>query len=170
MIKQDMLENPVKSIYLGVGSNLGNKRKYIEQAKLRLLQNNIKIKKTSSFYESLSWPNPDNPKFLNIVLEVVTDLSPIKLLNICKKIEVSLGRKKRSKNAPRECDIDLLDYNGKKIDKNIILPHPRMHIRNFVLLPLYELNKAWIHPDLKLPIKKLILSLGNKDIRSIKQI
>jgi len=170
VIKQDMLENPVKSIYLGVGSNLGNKRKYIEQAKLRLLQNNIKIKKTSSFYESLSWPNPDNPKFLNIVLEVVTDLSPIKLLNICKKIEVSLGRKKRSKNAPRECDIDLLDYNGKKIDKNIILPHPRMHIRNFVLLPLYELNKAWIHPDLKLPIKKLILSLGNKDIRSIKQI
>ena len=118
----------------------------------------------------MSWPNPDNPKFLNIVLEVVTDLSPIKLLNICKKIEVSLGRKKRSKNAPRECDIDLLDYNGKKIDKNIILPHPRMHIRNFVLLPLYELNKAWIHPDLKLPIKKLILSLGNKDIRSIKQI
>ena len=165
-----MLENPVKSIYLGVGSNLGDKRKYIEQAKLRLLQNNIKIKKTSSFYESLSWPNPDNPKFLNIVLEVVTDLSPIKLLNICKKIEVSLGRKKRTKNAPRECDIDLLDYNGKKIDKNIILPHPRMHIRNFVLLPLYELNKAWIHPDLKLPIKKLILSLGNKDIRSIKQI
>ena len=165
-----MLENPVKSIYLGIGSNLGNKRKYIEQAKLRLLQNNIKIKKTSSFYESLSWPNPDNPKFLNIVLEVVTDLSPIKLLNVCKKIEVSLGRKKRSKNAPRECDIDLLDYNGKKIDKNIILPHPRMHIRNFVLLPLYELNKAWIHPDLKLPIKKLILSLGNKDIRSIKQI
>ena len=165
-----MLENPVKSIYLGVGSNLGDKRKYIEQAKLRLLQNNIKIKKTSSFYESLSWPNPDNPKFLNIVLEVVTDLSPIKLLNICKKIEVSLGRKKRSKNAPRECDIDLLDYNGKKIDKNIILPHPRMHIRNFVLLHLYELNKAWIHPDLKLPIKKLILSLGNKDIRSIKQI
>jgi 2-amino-4-hydroxy-6-hydroxymethyldihydropteridine diphosphokinase len=165
-----MLENPVKSIYLGVGSNLGDKRKYIEQAKLRLLQNNIKIKKTSSFYESLSWPNPDNPKFLNIVLEVVTDLSPIKLLNVCKKIEVSLGRKKRSKNAPRECDIDLLDYNGKKIDKNIILPHPRMHIRNFVLLPLYELNKAWIHPDLKLPIKKLILSLGNKDIRSIKQI
>ena len=165
-----MLENPVKSIYLGVGSNLGNKRKYIEQAKLKLLQNNIKIKKTSSFYESLSWPNPDNPKFLNIVLEVVTDLSPIKLLNVCKKIEVSLGRKKRSKNAPRECDIDLLDYNGKKIDKNIILPHPRMHIRNFVLLPLYELNKAWIHPDLKLPIKKLILSLGNKDIRSIKQI
>ena len=165
-----MLENRVKSIYLGVGSNLGNKRKYIEQAKFKLLQNDIKIIKTSSFYESLSWPNPDNPKFLNIVLEVDTDLSPIKLLNTCKKIEVSLGRKKRSKNAPRECDIDLLDYNSKKINKNIILPHPRMHIRNFVLLPLYELNKAWIHPDLKLPIKKLILSLGNKDIRSIKQI
>ena len=170
MIKQDMLENQVKSIYLGEGSNLGNKRKYMKQAKLKLLQNNIKKKKTSSFYESSSWPNPDNPKFLNIVIKVVTDLSPTKLLNTCKKIEVSLGRKKRSKNAPRECDIDLLDYNSKKIDKNIILPHPRMHIRNFVLLPLYELNKAWVHPNLKLPIKKLILSLRNKDIRSIKQI
>ena len=165
-----MWENQVKSIYLGIGSNLGNKRKYIEQAKFKLLQNNIKIKKTSNFYESFSWPNPNNPKFLNIVLEVVTDLSPIKLLNICKKIEVSLGRKKRSKNAPRECDIDLLDYNSKQIDKNVILPHPRMHIRNFVLLPLYELNKTWTHPNLKLSIKKLILSLGNKDIRSIKQI
>ena len=165
-----MSENQVKSIYLGLGSNLGNRKKNIELAKFKLIENNIKIVRSSSFYQSLSWPNPNNPKFLNIVLEVVTDLSPIKLLNICKKIEVSLGRKKRSKNAPRECDIDLLDYNGKKIDKNIILPHPRMHIRNFVLLPLYELNKAWIHPDLKLPIKKLILSLGNKDIRSIKQI
>ena len=165
-----MSENLVKTIYLGIGSNLGNRQKNIELAKFKLIEKDIKILRSSSIYESLSWPNPNNPKFLNIVLEISTNLSPSKLINICKQIETSLGRKKRPKNAPRECDIDIVDYYNKKIRKNIILPHPKMHKRNFVLLPLYELNKVWIHPILKQNIKKLILSLSNKDIRSIKQI
>ncbi len=165
-----MSENQVKSIYLGLGSNLGNRKKNIELAKFKLIENNIKIVRSSSFYQSLSWPNPNNPKFLNIVLEILTDLPPLKLLYICKKIEISLGRKKNLKNSPRECDIDIIDYNTKIKTGGIILPHPRMHKRNFVLLPLYELNKAWTHPISKQPIKKLILLLSNKDIRSIKQI
>ena len=165
-----MSENLVNTIYLGIGSNLGNRRKNIELAKFKLIQNDIRIKKSSNIYESLSWPNPNNPKFLNIILEISSNLSPSKLIDVCKEIEISLGRKKRSKNAPRECDIDIIDYYNQKIKDKIILPHPRMHERNFVLLPLYELNKVWIHPILKQPIKKLILSLSNKDIRSIKQI
>ena len=165
-----MSGNQVKFVYLGIGSNLGNKKYNIEKAKFELIQNNIWIEKSSSYYESLSWPNPKNPKFLNIVLKIKTILSPIKLLEICKKIEVSLGRKKRKKNAPRECDIDVIDFNNQKINTEIILPHPRMSQRNFVLLPLYELEKAWIHPISGQPIKKLILSLSNRDIRSIKQI
>ena len=165
-----MSENLVKSIYLGIGSNLGNRRKNIELAKFKLVENGIKIKKMSKFYQSLSWPNSNDPKFFNIVLEVVTDLSPLNLLFICKKIEILLGRKKRLRNSPRECDIDIIDYANIKETNQIILPHPRMHKRNFVLLPLYELNKDWIHPVSKQPIKKLILSLSNKDIRSIKQI
>ena len=165
-----MSENLVKTIYLGIGSNLGNRQKNIELAKYKLIQKNIKILKSSNVYESLSWPNSNNPKFLNIILEISSNLSPSKLIDICKKIEIDLGRKKRSKNAPRECDIDIIDYYNKDIKGNIILPHPRMHERNFVLLPLYELNKVWIHPILKQSIKKLILSLSNKDIRSIKQI
>ena len=165
-----MSENLVKNIYLGIGSNLGNRKKNIECAKLILIQNKINIKRSSSFYESLSWPNPKNPKFLNIILEISSNLSPLELINICKKAEILLGRKKRKKNSPRECDIDIIDYNNQKMKSRIILPHPRMHERNFVLLPLYELNKVWIHPILKQPIKKLILSLSNKDIRSIKQI
>ena len=165
-----MSENLVKSIYLGIGSNLGNRRKNIELAKFKLVENGIKIKKMSKFYQSLSWPNSNDPKFFNIVLEVVTDLSPLNLLFICKKIEIYLGRKKRLRNSPRECDIDIIDYANIKETNQIILPHPRMHKRNFVLLPLYELNKDWIHPVSKQPIKKLILSLSNKDIRSIKQI
>ena len=165
-----MSENLVNTIYLGIGSNLGNRRKNIELAKFKLIQNDIKIKKSSNIYESLSWPNPNKPKFFNIILEISSNLSPLKLIDICKKIEIDLGRKKRSKNAPRECDLDIIDYCNQKLKGKIILPHPRMHERNFVLLPLYELNKDWKHPILKQPIKKLILSLSNKDIRSIKQI
>ena len=168
--KQDMLENQVKSVYLGIGSNLGNKKDNIEKAKFELIQNDIWIEKSSNYYETLSWPNPKNPKFLNIVLKIKTNLTPVKLLHICKKIEVFLGRKKREINAPRECDIDIIDYNRQNTNSKIILPHPRMSERNFVLLPLYELDKAWTHPISGQPIKKLILSLSNRDIRSIKQI
>ena len=170
MIKQDILENQVNMIYLGIGSNLGNRKSNIEKAKFELIQNNIKILKTSNYYESLSWPNPKNPKFINIVLKISTNFKPENLLKICKKIEIYLGRKKSVKNSPRECDIDLIDYNHKKLMSKIILPHPRMHMRNFVLLPLFEIDKHWIHPVSKNHIKKLILSLPNRDIRSIKQI
>ena len=170
MINQDILENQANSVYLGIGSNLGNKKKNIEKAKFELIQNNIKILVTSNYYESLSWPNPNNPKFINIVLKISTNLKPVDLLKLCKKIEINLGRKKSTKNSPRVCDIDIIDYNHKKLMINIILPHPRMHRRNFVLLPLFEINKDWIHPVTKNHIKKLILSLPNRDIRSIKQI
>ena len=170
MIKQGTLENPAKSIYLGVGSNLGDKKQNIELTKFKLIENNIKILQSSNYYESLSWPNPQQPKFLNIVLRVLSNLSSLDLLNKCKEIEVSLGRKKTAKNSPRVCDIDIIDYKNQQLRGDLILPHPRMHQRNFVLLPLYELNKNWVHPKSKLHIKKLIFSLSNLDIRSIKQI
>ena len=168
--KQDILENQVRSIYLGIGSNLGNKKNNIEKTKFELIQNNISILQTSSYYESLSWPNPNNPKFLNIVLKVDTNLKPLELLKKCKNIEKKLGRKKTFKNSPRECDIDILDFDSKQLFSQIILPHPRMHSRNFVLLPLYEIDKGWHHPITREHIKKLILSLSIRDIRSIKQI
>ena len=94
MIKQDILEKQVKPIYLGIGSNLGNKKYNIERAKIELLKNEIKIISSSNFYQSLSWPNPNNPEFLNIVIEIKTNLNPSKLLKICKEIETYLGRKR----------------------------------------------------------------------------
>ena len=170
MINQDTSENQVKMIYLGIGSNLGNRKKNIEKAKSKLFQNNIRILQVSSFYETISWPNPNYPKFLNIVLKINSDKTPCKLLKICKMIERNLGRTKSQKNSPRECDIDILDYDNTVVKDNIILPHPRMHRRNFVLFPLFEINKDWIHPKTKINIKKLLSSLSNKDISSIKQI
>ena len=91
MTRQDILENQVKFVYLGVGSNLGNKKNNIEKVKFELIKNNIKILQSSSYYESLSWPNPKKPKFFNIVLKVSTNLSPLKLLKKCKEIEVYLN-------------------------------------------------------------------------------
>ena len=170
MIKQDTSENLAKPIYLGIGSNLGNRIRNIEYAKFKLLQNNIKILQSSNYYESLSWPDPKKPKFINIVLEIFTNHSPSNLLRKCKQIEIELGRKITPKNSPRECDIDIIDYKNVQFSKKIILPHPRMHVRNFVLLPLFELNKDWKHPVLNRNITKLISMLDDKDIRSIKQI
>ena len=82
MIRQDTFENQVKSIYLGIGSNLGNRKINLNIAKFMLSKYNIKILESSGFYESLSWPDPNKPKFLNIVLKIRTDLPPIKLLHL----------------------------------------------------------------------------------------
>jgi 2-amino-4-hydroxy-6-hydroxymethyldihydropteridine diphosphokinase len=168
--KQDTSENLVKTIYLGIGSNLGNKITNIEKAKSFLLENNINFVSISSYYETQSWPNPRNPKFINIVLKINTLLKPIELLNLCKTIEAKLGRKKSPKNSPRECDIDIIDYNGLILKNKLILPHKMMHKRNFVLMPLFEIEKEWVHPIIRANIKKLILSLPDSDIRSIKKI
>ena len=97
----------------------------------------------------------------------------LELLKICNLIELKLGRIRKKKNAPRTCDIDIIDYNKKIIKKKnskLILPHPRMNKRNFVLLPLYEVDKSWKHPKSMTNIVNLINSLPIKDLSSIKQI
>ena len=173
MIKQDLLENQVKLSYLALGSNLGNKKENIEKAKFELLYNKIKIIKNSSYFESESWPNRLYPKFINIVVKIKTKLPPLELLKICNLIEKKLGRKRSVKNAPRLCDIDIIDYDQKILnlkDDSLILPHPNMDKRNFVLFPLFELDKSWKHPESKISIVNLINSLPIKDLRSIKQI
>ena len=171
-----MLEKQAKKTYLGLGSNLGNKKKYIESAKFLLQQNNkFRIVKTSSFYKTKSYPNYKDPFFLNIVIEGETTLKPLDLFFFVKQIELKLGRKKTFKNAPRECDIDILDYDQKvfKIkNKNdfIYIPHPRLHKRNFVLLPLFEISKTWKYPKKNKKISDLLNSLGSDNLRTIKLI
>ena len=169
-----MLEKLAKKTYLGLGSNLGNKKKNIEIAKFLLQQNNkFRILKTSSFYKTKSYPNYKDPFFLNIVIEGETSLKPLDLFVFVKEIELKLGRKKTFKNAPRECDIDILDYDQKvfKIKNNndfIYIPHPRLHQRNFVLLPLFEISKTWIYPKKNKKISDLLNSLGSNNLRTIK--
>ena len=157
-------------IFLGIGSNLGNRKGNIEKTKSILLENDINLISSSSYYETPSWPDPNKPKFINIVLKVSCEYKPLELLNLCKNIEKKLGRKKAPKNSPRICDIDIIDFDRLVLNDSLNLPHSRMHKRNFVLFPLFEINKNWKHPVLKKNIKKLIFSLPIKDIRSIKQI
>jgi 2-amino-4-hydroxy-6-hydroxymethyldihydropteridine diphosphokinase len=171
--KQDTSENLVNLVYLAIGSNLGNKINNIEITKFELEKYKIKILKSSSNYISESWPDPSLPKYINIIIKIKTSLAPFELLKICNLVELKMGRVRSKKNAARTCDIDIIDYDQKILnEKNsqLILPHPRMNKRNFVLLPLFEVDKSWKHPNSKINIVNLINSLPVKDLRSIKQI
>ena len=173
--RPDILENQVKkNIFLAIGSNLGNKKHNIETAKTLLQLNGVFISRCSSYYITPSWPDPKKPEFLNIVVNVETKLLVENLLNLCNLIEKHLGRKRVVKNEPRTCDIDIIDYNKLIINtansSNLVLPHPKVSSRNFVLLPLFEISKNWIHPKSKINIAKLINLLKEKDLTSIKKI
>ncbi len=168
MIKQDILENHPKPVYLGIGSNIGNRITNINKA-CHLLLNFCSIIKISNFYESNSWPNEKFPKYLNIIIKCNTVLKPILLLKNLKNIETSLGRKKNEKNFPRTCDIDIIDFKGlEQNDKSLQIPHPRMLNRNFVLFPLFEIEKNWKHPKNNISIDRLLKKLDLKSLRSIK--
>ena len=91
-------------------------------------------------------------------------------MQISQTIENKLGRKKTYKNAPRTCDIDILSYKNRVISGDITIPHKRMSKRNFVVIPLFEIAPNYVHPKTNISIKKLIFSLPNKDITSIKLI
>ncbi len=175
MKRQDILENQVKYVYLGIGSNLGNKKLNLEKAMHLLKNNNIEIVCSSKVYESLSWPNKKFPNYFNIVIKIRTILNPLKLFYLVKKIEKNLGRNRAPKNHPRICDIDIIDYD--RINKSfkvnndiVVIPHPRAHKRNFVLFPLFELDQNWKHPKFKSKITKLIMNLPLKDLSTIKLI
>jgi len=161
-------------IILNIGSNLEslkgdrffNLKKTLELIKLE----NIKISKISSIYETPSYPNQKNPKFLNIGIEIKSKYSPESLIKKFNKIEKKLQRTRGIKNQPRTCDIDLIDHNGKVYSsKNLTIPHPRAHSRNFVLFPLRDLSPTWTHPILNkridFLIKKLSLKLRNEITR-----
>tara|TARA_B110000444_G_C18665390_1_gene512709 strand:- start:52 stop:564 length:513 start_codon:yes stop_codon:yes gene_type:complete len=164
-------------IILNIGSNLDslkgdrffNIKKTLELIKLE----NIKILKISSIYETPSYPNQKNPKFLNIGIAIKCDHSPKILIKIFNKIEKKLQRTRGVKNQPRTCDIDLIDHNGKiLISKNLTIPHPQAHLRNFVLFPIRELSPTWTHPILNKRIDYLIKKLSFKlrnEITKIKE-
>ena len=173
MKKLDTLENQVNYVYLALGSNLGKKLTNLELTKYKLSKIGVNIIKSSSFYSTKSWPNSKFPEFLNSVLFVKTRLLLPELFKKIKLIEKSIGRRTAPKNYPRLCDIDIIDFNGKCLSmkfnqKNVEVPHLNMHKRNFVLIPMFEINPNWVHPKFKKNIVKLLYTLSNNDLSSIK--
>ena len=174
-------------IFLSLGSNMsskfGNRFETINLVTNMLstsLHRSTTIKH-SSFYETPSYPDQNNPKFINTIVSISFDLSnPFTkvdhIINTIFLIEKKIGRKRNKKNENKVIDIDIIDYNGKVLDfktqdsKLIKIPHERLTLRNFVLFPLKEICPDWIHPKTGKQIDELIARLSDEDKKSILKV
>ena len=176
-------------IFLGLGSNLSssdgtrNRFKNIDTAIKIIFSHEFTMIKKSSYYETPSYPNQNNPKFINVVISLknkIPNTSEADTLNglvyIITLIENKYGRKRIKKNEPRTIDIDIIDYNCKASDfktvdsKTIKIPHERLTLRNFVLYPLKEICPDWNHPVTGKNIDELIDELSDIDKKSILKV
>ncbi len=163
----------MSTVYIGIGSNLGNRQDNCLKAIGILKNNGLEITAQSSMHETEPWGVKDQPKFINMALKVETDLTPQELLTLLKNIENIMGRESTSRWGPRIIDIDILLYDDMKINEDDLkIPHPLMHEREFVLEPLSEIASETIHPvllkkagdllnDIKKTARILIFGVGN---------
>ena len=150
-------------IHLNLGSNLGERFNNITIAVNLLIEAKIKVIKISNFYETPSYPNQNLPKYLNVGILANYANDHFNLFKKIKLIEKKMGRKRSKKNDPRIIDIDIVDF--KKItlkSKDLVLPHPKCHQRNFVLYPILQIDNNWSHPVLKKNVQYMINKLNQK--------
>jgi 2-amino-4-hydroxy-6-hydroxymethyldihydropteridine diphosphokinase len=166
-------------IILSLGSNLsstfGDRFDNLNLAVSFLESCGIIIEKKSSFYETPSYPNKKNPKFLNIIISIKSILPLVDLMSVLIYIEEKLERKRDQKNDPRTCDIDIIDYNNQILNSkyrhlDLVVPHKELENRNFVLFPLQEIIPTWKHPKTGEIISTLIQKLPAEDRNSILMI
>ncbi len=150
--------------YVGVGSNLGNRLGMMGKAKERLEANRfISIRKVSKVYETQPAGYLPQNQFLNAVWELETELPPAALLRELVTVENYLGRKSGVRNGPRVIDLDLLGYgNFISQQSELMVPHPRLHERYFVLKPFSEVNARWIHPKFHCTVRELLAKVSNR--------
>jgi GTP cyclohydrolase-4 len=150
-------------VYLGLGANLGDRRYNLIRARGFLAQKG-RVRQMSSFYETEPWGYQEQPRFLNAACCLVTSLSPDELLSQIKKIEHALGRVPSFANAPRPIDIDILFYGEQIIQTpQLIIPHPRLEERAFVLIPLVEITPDLVHPVSRRTIAELAEKVAGKE-------
>jgi 2-amino-4-hydroxy-6-hydroxymethyldihydropteridine diphosphokinase len=153
----------MKKIYLLLGSNMGNSSAQLKKAKSLINKQVGKVSRASSFYSTAAWGNTAQPDFLNQVIVISTKLNPAEVLDTILSIEKSMGRIRTVKNAPRIIDIDILFYEKEIINEiDLIIPHPLMQERKFVLIPLNELSPNFIHPVFKKNIHELLRNCKDK--------
>jgi 2-amino-4-hydroxy-6-hydroxymethyldihydropteridine diphosphokinase len=144
-------------VYIGIGSNIGSREENCLRAIGFLKSTRLSITKQSSMYETAPWGMKEQPSFINMAIEIQTDLSPQELLILLKKIECDMGREQTTKWGPRIIDLDILLYGDRMINENgLKIPHPLMNERNFVLIPLSEIAPGLIHPILLKKISELL--------------
>lgn len=149
----------MNGIYLGIGGNKGNRAQYISRARDFITNEIGNIAALSAIYQTAAWGNTEQQDFYNQVLFVKTKLSAKDALKKCLEIEVKLGRERKYKWSSRTIDIDILFFNRDIINsKNLKVPHPHLHERNFVLFPLNEIAPHYIHPVFR---KKIFTLLKN---------
>ena len=168
---QDIKRKKILKVFLGIGTNKGDRKKNIQIALSKLSKHReITISKISSMIKNPPQEGIKTGYFLNGAIEILTTLSPKKLLRYCQEIEYNLGRIKNHEvenrkkiNKSRTIDLDILFYGNKIItSKDLTIPHPRLHKRYFVLLPLMDIDKYFIHPELKKTVQCLYLDLTSK--------
>ena len=143
-------------VHLGLGSNLGDRKEYLSMAYNQLRSEALREFRASSIYESEPLLKMPQPKYLNMVVCGLTIFSPQELLKKCQQIEISLGRVHRERWGCREIDIDILSYGSRIIDNDdLVIPHPEIQNRSFVLMPMLELSPEWLHPETGITIKEL---------------
>lgn len=149
--------------YIGIGSNLGKRQENCLLAIELIEKKGIIVKKRSSIYETEPWGVKDQPLFLNMAIEVETDLAPLQLLAALKDIELEVGREKSYRWGPRVIDLDILLFGDiVENEDDLKIPHPLMHVRDFVLRPLQEIAPNARHPLLKMSVHELLCHLTDK--------
>ena len=147
----------MNKVYILIGGNLGNKYTNLQSAKEFLEKEIGNIEALSSIYETAAWGNNNQPNFYNQVLIIKTKFSAEKIMEKILKIETVMGRIRTEKNAARLIDIDILFFNDETINqKNLVIPHPEISNRRFVLIPLNELSPELYHPVLHKTISQLL--------------
>ncbi len=144
------------TVYLALGSNLGNRLANLKQA-VAAFSPQMEVKAKSHVYETPPWGYEDQPRFLNQVIKVKTYLEPEPLLKHIKRLEVTLGRKASFPNGPRLIDIDILFYDDLILNTaSLAIPHPRLHERGFVLLPLMDIDPDLVHPANQKSVREMV--------------
>ena len=149
-----MLPNTV----LHLGSNLGDRRSNLVHA-IASLSQEIEIIQTSKYYCTQAWGQSNQPDFYNQAIAARTDMDAFELLEFCRKVGTQFPEKEGHQWGPRYIDIDLIFYEQQIIDTGLLkIPHPRMHLRNFVLIPLLEIAADWIHPIFEQTVEELFIA------------
>lgn len=159
----------VKTVYLSLGSNIGDREAMLQSAVDRLQAPDLRIRRISLVYETEPMDYKDQRAFLNLVVEAETDLFPMLLLARLQKLEIQLGRKRTGPpKGPRTIDIDILLYGRFTVrSARLEIPHPRMHERRFVLAPLFDLAPDLRHPTLGRSIRDLLANIEGQKIRRL---